>query len=366
MDKCSKCGNIISDIDIMAWKCMECGKAFKVNLSKLKKIQMLKNKSENIGKMLLKCPNCGKGINNGNEKIACKCSACGNVMIGTLMDFTLIEKHEVEHKDVNTKVYENNVISKQNIHKQNRKNKDSRKIMVVLLLILFSIVLVAIKPIQTIYYDKQYTDKLINLLHQNVDGYEYVNSIEVRNMMKKDRSVVLNMNDKFDTLSREDQHEYLKDGLGEKIQDVYSDWMYESKSYNNELWEKEDYPYDHIEVVLDCKGKTYKYGFYQKPYGYNFYEFKNEFLDSDGVSYEFVNKEEEEEYYKQLEEKHDREKQANSNNNSSEDGYSYDLNDPYYSANDHDGDGKITDEEFQDAIHDAIDDLYNKMYGNGN
>lgn len=136
MDKCSKCGNIISDIDIMAWKCMECGKAFKVNLSKLKKIQMLKNKSENIGKMLLKCPNCGKGIDNGNEKIACKCSACGNVMIGTLMDFTLIEKHEVEHKDVNTKVYENNVISKQNIHKQNRKNKDSRKIMVIFLILL--------------------------------------------------------------------------------------------------------------------------------------------------------------------------------------------------------------------------------------
>lgn len=329
MDKCGKCGNIISDKNAMAWKCMECGKAFKVNLSKLKKLQLLKDKPENIGKMLLKCPECGKEIDNGNEKIACKCSACGNVMIGTLMDFTLIEKHEVEHKNVNTKVYENNVYQKQNINKQNKKNKDSRKIMVVLFLILISIVFVAIKPIQTIYYDKQYTDKLLNLLKQNIGGYEYVDSIEIRDMMKKDRFVILNMNDEFDALSREDKHRYLKDGLGEKIQDVYYDWMYENKAYNNELWEKENYPYDHIEVALDCKGKIYKYGFYQKPDGYNFFDFKNEFLDIDGVSYEFVNKEEEEEYYKQLEEKYDREEQKNSNNNSSDESTIPSYSGPY-------------------------------------
>ena len=66
MDKCSRCGKIISDNDIMAWKCMECGKAFKVNLSKLKKLQIFKDKPENVGKALLKCPNCGKGIDKGN------------------------------------------------------------------------------------------------------------------------------------------------------------------------------------------------------------------------------------------------------------------------------------------------------------
>ena len=38
-------------------------------------------------------------------------------------------------------------------------------------------------------------------------------------------------------------------------------------------------------------------------------------------------------------------------------GYGYDPSDPYYAANDHDGDGKLSDKEFQDAMNDAIDDL---------
>ena len=46
-----------------------------------------------------------------------------------------------------------------------------------------------------------------------------------------------------------------------------------------------------------------------------------------------------------------------SGNNSSSGGYGYDSSDPYYSANDHDGDGKINDQEFQDAMNDLIDDL---------
>lgn len=87
MEKCSKCGSIISDNDPIAWKCTECGNAFKVNLSKLKKLQALKNNPENAGKMLLKCPTCGNGIDNGNEKIACKCSTCGNITMGKLRDF---------------------------------------------------------------------------------------------------------------------------------------------------------------------------------------------------------------------------------------------------------------------------------------
>lgn len=87
MEKCSKCGSVISDNDNMAWKCTECGKAFRVNLSKLKKLKILKDKPENAGKTLLKCSACGNGIDNGNEKIACKCSVCGNVMMGKLEDF---------------------------------------------------------------------------------------------------------------------------------------------------------------------------------------------------------------------------------------------------------------------------------------
>lgn len=92
MNKCSKCGAVISDNDYMAWKCMSCGKAFKVNLSKLKQVQAQKDKLENAGKTLLKCPACGNGMDDGNEKIACKCSACGNVSGGNLKYFVSEEK----------------------------------------------------------------------------------------------------------------------------------------------------------------------------------------------------------------------------------------------------------------------------------
>lgn len=44
-------------------------------------------------------------------------------------------------------------------------------------------------------------------------------------------------------------------------------------------------------------------------------------------------------------------------------GYAYDPSDPYYSANDVNGDGKLTDEEWQNAMSDAIDDYIN-AYGN--
>lgn len=44
------------------------------------------------------------------------------------------------------------------------------------------------------------------------------------------------------------------------------------------------------------------------------------------------------------------------------DGYRYNKDDPYYSKNDHNGDGKINDEEFQDALGDALDDIANGSY----
>ena len=53
MEKCTKCGSVISDNDPMAWKCTECGKAFRINLSRLKKLCVLKDKPENAGKALL-------------------------------------------------------------------------------------------------------------------------------------------------------------------------------------------------------------------------------------------------------------------------------------------------------------------------
>lgn len=56
----------------MAWKCMTCGKAFKVNLSKLQQVQTKKDKPKNAGKMVLKCPDCGKEV----SKRAKSCPNC--------------------------------------------------------------------------------------------------------------------------------------------------------------------------------------------------------------------------------------------------------------------------------------------------
>lgn len=97
MKECNRCNSVISDSDMMAWKCVECGKVFKVKLSKLENLKRQKNKPENAGKTLLKCPACGIGIDDENEKIACKCSSCGNVMRGNLSYFT---DEFAEEKDV--------------------------------------------------------------------------------------------------------------------------------------------------------------------------------------------------------------------------------------------------------------------------
>ncbi|MBQ7741225.1 MAG: hypothetical protein IJT65_08350 [Eubacterium sp.] len=42
--------------------------------------------------------------------------------------------------------------------------------------------------------------------------------------------------------------------------------------------------------------------------------------------------------------------------------YGYDKNDKYYAANDHNGDGKLSESEWQDAMGDAINDYYNGYY----
>lgn len=83
--KCPKCGIPLSDDCAFVWKCNECGKAVKLNLAKLYKVQELKK--QNAGKHLLKCSACGSSLDDGNEKIACKCSSCGNVIGGNLEYF---------------------------------------------------------------------------------------------------------------------------------------------------------------------------------------------------------------------------------------------------------------------------------------
>lgn len=91
--KCPKCGTNLNDDCMIVWKCAECGKAFKVSVSKLDKIQELKKKKAD--QHLLKCSSCGHFLDDGNEKIACKCSSCGNVFDGNLMYFIV---DDLEHK----------------------------------------------------------------------------------------------------------------------------------------------------------------------------------------------------------------------------------------------------------------------------
>lgn len=88
MTRCEKCGTALQDNHIVYWKCTECDKAFKLSLLKIQGIGRQKSKIENENKSLLKCPTCGKALDNGNEQIFCKCSSCENVIKGNLQFFT--------------------------------------------------------------------------------------------------------------------------------------------------------------------------------------------------------------------------------------------------------------------------------------
>lgn len=96
--KCSNCGKLISDDEHLVWKCTSCNKAFKVSLLKLKKMYMQKSKPEYAGRMLLKCPTCGIGMDDGNEKIAYKCPVCENVITGDLKYFA--EEKQVDYNTI--------------------------------------------------------------------------------------------------------------------------------------------------------------------------------------------------------------------------------------------------------------------------
>lgn len=161
MKKCSKCGWVISDNDKMAWKCTECGKAFRVNLSKLKKLYALKNKPENSGKSLLKCSACGKGIDNGNEMIACKCSACGNIMSGSLRDFADGDKSLFNELCITSDLThysksENNRRSKKFSHPKNRNYSLKAHLLVIIgsVLIVSLFMVLSLKKVKDIH-DKE-------------------------------------------------------------------------------------------------------------------------------------------------------------------------------------------------------------------
>lgn len=103
MDKCKKCGVKLFDDCIVIWTCPECGKAFKIKFSMLHKIQEWKRK--NVGKNLINCSSCGYALDDGNEKIACKCSSCGNVYKGNLAYFVSNEDETNSNVEINADIF---------------------------------------------------------------------------------------------------------------------------------------------------------------------------------------------------------------------------------------------------------------------
>lgn len=55
----------------------------------MKRIQEKKNFDNAVS--LIKCKECGNPLDDGNEKILCKCHSCGNVFTGNLEDFATQE-----------------------------------------------------------------------------------------------------------------------------------------------------------------------------------------------------------------------------------------------------------------------------------
>lgn len=85
MNRCGNCGEVFKDTDIFYWKCKSCSKVFKLNYLKLKNINTKKEQMGN--RSLTKCPSCSSVLDDGTEKIAYKCRACGHTVQGNLKSF---------------------------------------------------------------------------------------------------------------------------------------------------------------------------------------------------------------------------------------------------------------------------------------
>lgn len=82
---CPKCKSKINADAQVNWKCASCKKVFKVSLSRLETVLERKQKGANVS--LIKCPSCGRDLDNGNEEISWSCLECGNRVAGNMMTF---------------------------------------------------------------------------------------------------------------------------------------------------------------------------------------------------------------------------------------------------------------------------------------
>lgn len=96
MNHCTNCGAAIADDDLVIWRCQECGKKYKIKMSKIREMQTLKNRPENTGKSILRCRECGIDMDNGIEELSFKCKECGEVIKGNLRFFALDDDVDME------------------------------------------------------------------------------------------------------------------------------------------------------------------------------------------------------------------------------------------------------------------------------
>ena len=127
MNQCTNCGAAIADDDVIIWKCQECGKKYKIKMSKIQEMQKLKNRPENAVKSILRCRECGIDMNNGNEDLSFKCKECGKVIRGNLKYFASDDvdiepiRHEKPEREVDVAgVNENAVVEKTMMQDQER------------------------------------------------------------------------------------------------------------------------------------------------------------------------------------------------------------------------------------------------------
>lgn len=85
LDKCPKCKATIGADAQVGWKCASCKKIFKVSFSRLDGVLSRKQKADSVS--LIKCPSCGKDLDDGNEELMWNCLECGNRITGNLEMF---------------------------------------------------------------------------------------------------------------------------------------------------------------------------------------------------------------------------------------------------------------------------------------
>ena len=158
---------------IKLWKCKSCGKEYNVKLSYLHNLHTKKN-SNNL-QSILKCKQCGKPLDDGEEQIYCKCTTCGNTISGNLDYFVSLKtnlKLEKTLTDNNVTFPYNNKTDSFNIDLiRNIKNT----LIVIALLFFIVSVIFSYKAynVKNDYYNTEYS-----ILNKNAyvggDAYNYI------------------------------------------------------------------------------------------------------------------------------------------------------------------------------------------------